>query len=381
MNKELYERRIAKVRAQMERLKIDALFLGPSASLEYLTGERRKKPTYALLLWTNGWINGAWLTLDKGPIFTAPRMVADYELENRAGWEVRILEDVDSSTEFLRKLGQELGLKGKRIAVEDRAWSSFLIDLLQAVPTAIPVVASQVMSPVRGIKGPEEIELLKKACEITDRAFANMVKTLKMGVCELDITHELESQIRALGSEPSMTTQVAGLGENYPRTVLDKDNPLRVPISTGTSLDFDFGALYEGYCTDVGRVVYFGEPTKDFLAAYDAAVASEVAAIEAMKGGAISSEQLYYLAFDVVDKSGYGQYSPDRLGHGIGMDIHELPFLDKGIPDMLENGMVFCVEPQIIKGKMVARIEDIVVVTEKGGEHLTHMPKELVVIS
>jgi Xaa-Pro aminopeptidase len=381
MNKELYLKRIANARRLMEKLKIDALFLGPSASLEYLTGERRRKPTFAQLLWTNGWINGAWLTLGRGPLFTAPRMVVDYELENKQGWEVRILENTGNSTEFLRRLGRELKLKGKSVAVEDRAWSSFLIDFLQAVPSVKLSVASRIMSPLRGIKGAEEIELMKKACEITDRAFMNLAKTLKIGACELDITRELDFQIRQMGSEPSMTTQVAGLGESYPRTVLDKENPLQVPIPPGTSLDFDFGALYGGYCTDVGRVVYFGEPTKEFLAAYDAAVRSEVAAIGAMKGGSIASEQLYHLAFDVVEKAGFGRHNPDRLGHGIGMDIHELPFLDKGIPDVLQNGMVFCVEPQIIKGRMVARIEDIVVVTEQGGEHLTHMPKELIVVS
>lgn len=381
MNRGVYERRIARVRAQMQQLGIHALFLSPSASLEYLTGEPRTKPTFALLLWTNGWVNGAWLTEREGPVFTVPRMVADYELKNPAGWEVRILENAEDSTRFLKGIVRELGLSGRLLAVEDRAWSSFLIDLLQADPTVELTVASRVMAPIRSIKGPEEIALLRKACEITDTAFLETVKNLKMGACERDITDELNEQIRRLDSEPSMTTQVAGLGPEYPRTVLDKDNPLRVPIPPGTSLDFDFGALWQGYCTDVGHVVYFGEPTRDFLAAYDTAVRSQVGAIEAMKGGAVTSDELYRLAFQPVEEAGFGEYSPDRLGHGIGMDIHELPFLDQGVPDTLENGMVFCVEPQIIKGKMVARIEDMVVVTDRGGEHLSRKPKELIVVS
>ncbi len=381
MNREVYERRIAAVRTRMDSLGIHALFFSPSASLEYLTGEPRTKPTFAQLLWTNGWVNGAWLTEKQGPVFTVPRMVADYELKNPLGWEVRILENSQSSTDFLRVMVRELNLKSKLLAVEDRAWSSFLMDLLKAEPAIMLTEASRVMSPVRGIKGPEEIELLKKACEITDTAFLDTVKNLKMGACERDITDELNAHIRRLGSEPSMTTQVAGLAEGYPRTVLDKDNPLRVPIPRGTSLDFDFGALYQGYCTDVGHVVYFGEPSKEFLAAYQAAVQAQREAISAMKGDRITSEQLYRLAFQVVEQAGFGQYSPDRLGHGIGMDIHELPFLDQGIPDLLRNGMVFCVEPQIIKGRMVARIEDMVVVTDKGGEHLSRKPKDLIVIS
>jgi Xaa-Pro aminopeptidase len=364
----------------MQAAGVEAMFLSPSASLEYLTGERRRRPNLAQFLWTNGWVMGAWITLDRDPFFIAPRMAADYELKNDEGWEVRVLEDGGNSTAFLKQVAADLKLDGKRVAIEDRAWSGFLIDFLKAAPSAKLAVASQVMAPVRAIKGPEELEMLQKTSEITDRAFAATVKQMRMGDCEQDIAAELDHQIRQLGSEPSMTTAVLGWGENFPRQVLDRDYLSRDPFTPGTAVDFDFGALYEGYCTDFGRVVHFGEPSREYLAAHRAAVAAEEAAIAAMDG-TITAEELYFLALKVVEEAGFGAYCPDRLGHGIGMDIHEHPFLDKGVPDLLEEGMVFTVEPQIIKGRLLARIEDMVVVSSGGGQQLTHSSKELIVIS
>jgi len=380
MPRDLFQRRLAAVRSRMQAVGVEAMFLSPSASLEYLTGERRRRPNLAQFLWTNGWVMGAWITLDRDPFFIAPRMAADYELKNDARWEVRVLDNGDSSTTFLKQVAADLKLAGKRVAVEDRAWSQFLIDFLKAVPSVNLTVASDVMAPVKAIKGPEELEMLQRASEITDRAFAATVSQMRMGDCEQDIAAELDHQIRLLGSEPSMTTAVLGRGENFPRQVLDRDYLSRDPFTPGTAVDFDFGALYNGYCTDFGRVVHFGEPSREYLAAYRAVVEAEEAAIAALVGG-ISAEELYFLAMKVVEEAGFGAYCPDRLGHGIGMDIHEYPFLDKGIPDLLEEGMVFTVEPQIIKGRLLARIEDMVVVHSGGGQQLTHFSKELMVIS
>jgi Xaa-Pro aminopeptidase len=201
--------------------------------------------------------DGAWITLEREPFFTAPRMAADYELRNEAGWPVRILEDDGHSTAFLKQIADELGLAGQRVAIEDRAWSQFLIDFLNAAPTVELTVASEVMAPVRAIKGPEELEMLRKASEITDRAFGEVVKRMRLGDCEVDIAAELDHQIRQLGSEPSMTTAVLGWGEHFPRQALDRDYLTGDSFTPGTVVDFDFGAIYEGYCTDFGRVVHF----------------------------------------------------------------------------------------------------------------------------
>lgn len=381
MASDLYHRRLTAARARMQEIGVEAMFLSPSANLEYLTGERRRRPTFAHLLWTNGWVMGAWITLDRDPLFTAPRMAADYELRNEEGWEVRVLENDGNSTAFLKQVADDLKLAGKRVAIEDRAWSQFLIDFLDAVPSVKLTIASEVMAPVRAIKGPEELEMLQKASEITDRAFGEVIKRMRMGDCEQDIAAELDHQIRQLGSEPSMTTAVLGWGEDFSRKVLDRDYLTRDPFTPGTAVDFDFGAIYGGYCTDFGRVVHFGEPSKEYLAAYRAVVEAEETAIAAMCSDTITAEELYFLGLKVVQDAGFGAYCPDRLGHGIGMDIHEHPFLDKGIHDLLKEGMVFTVEPQIIKNSLLARIEDLVIVRDGGGEQLTHFTKELAVIS
>ncbi len=381
MKNSVLDSRLKKAQERMAEFGIEAMFLSPTADLEYLIGERRRRPTFAKLLWTNGWVMGAWIPQTGEPFFTAPRMAADYELVNEEGLEVLVLEDSGNSTEFLKGVVRRLGLAEKKVAIEDRAWSSFLIDLLNAEPSIRPALASSIIGPMRAIKGPEEIEKLRKASEITDRAFGITVSKMKMGDCEIDVRDELEYQIRQLGSDISMTTAVLGWGENFPRKALDRDYLTRAPFTPGTVVDFDFGALYDGYCTDFGRVVHFGEPSKEFMAAYDAAVNAEKTAIAAMKGDAITAEELHFLSLSVIREAGFGEYHPDRTGHGIGMDIHEHPFLDEGFPALLKNGMVFTVEPQIIKGPILARIEDLAVVTENGGEQLTHYTKELQIIT
>ncbi|MCZ7672499.1 MAG: M24 family metallopeptidase [Chloroflexi bacterium] len=227
---------------------------------------------------------GAWIPQKGDPFFTAPRMAADYELQNEEGFEVVVLEDSGDSTKFLKSIAKRLNLADKKLAIEDRAWSSFLIDLQNAESSIRPTLASTILGSLRAIKGPEEIENLRKASEITDIAFERIVGKMRIGDCEIDVRDELEYQIREMGSHPSMTTAVLGWGEDFPRKTLDRDYLTREPFTTGTVVDFDFGALYGGYCTDFGRVVHFGEPTKEFMAAYDAVVSAEKAAIAAMKG-------------------------------------------------------------------------------------------------
>ena len=147
------------------------------------------------------------------------------------------------------------------------------------------------------------------------------------------------------------------------------------------SILFDFGGIYQGWCYDFGRTVFFGEPNEEAQRVYDLMMASQAAGIAALKAGEATTSDADLAARQVIDEAGYGETFRHRLGHGIGMDVHEPPFLTKGDETPLEDGMCFTIEPSIMQiNDYSARVEDIVVARPGGGEKLTNGWQELIVV-
>ncbi len=145
---------------------------------------------------------------------------------------------------------------------------------------------------------------------------------------------------------------------------------LLLPLVPPVSISIDFGAVYDGYCYDYGRSVFFGEPDADYRRAYGLVMASQAAGIAVLDGN--TCEQADAAARAVIAEAGYGEAFRHRLGHGIGMDVHEPPFLTKGNATALRTGMCFTVEPSIfLVGQLGARVEDVVVVGPDCGRPLT----------
>jgi len=140
--------------------------------------------------------------------------------------------------------------------------------------------------------------------------------------------------------------------------------------------------VLEGYCSDFGRTVHFGEPTEEFRRCYDLVIGSHDAAIREMKSGQITAEGANAVARAVIEKGGYGEHFRHRLGHGIGLDVHEPAFLTQGDTTVLQTGMAFTVEPSIYwPGHVGTRIEDIVIVRPEGGEVLNQISNSLYVVN
>jgi Xaa-Pro aminopeptidase len=147
------------------------------------------------------------------------------------------------------------------------------------------------------------------------------------------------------------------------------------------SILFDFGAILDGFCYDYGRTVAFGEPNAEFRKVFDLIMASQVAGIKMLRAGEATTSQADAAARKVIEDGGYGEMFRHRLGHAIGMDVHEPPFLTKGDETPFREGMLFTVEPSIMNyGGFSSRVEDVVVVRPGGGEPLTHGFQTLQVI-
>jgi Xaa-Pro dipeptidase len=193
-----------------------------------------------------------------------------------------------------------------------------------------------------------------------------------------ELAEAVEHELRAAGSRcPSFPTHIfTGLGEQ------DFDNHTargHTPIPEGTSVMFDFGGVVDGYCADFGRTVYCGDPSQEFLDGYDVMLAAYEAGLAAAKPGALARE-VNAACRGPIEDAGLGEYFRHRMGHGIGMDVHERPFLSAEDETPLEAGMTFTDEPSIIlPDRWSLRIENVIVVEEGGGRSLNSYPAALTI--
>lgn len=379
-----YSERIERARAQMEHLGIDLLYLAPGANAQYLSGWRRNRPHFGNVNYPGGWIQGLLLGLDAGPILAVPRMVADFDLEPNATMDVRVLPDRGDPITFLDGLLGEFEPRLGAIAVENRAWSEQALALRQARPDVEQRLASEVLAPLRMVKEPEELDAMQAAASIVDRAMTDIVPFLApdSGQTELDVAYEIDRLMVKYGADgSSFVTNVWQMGPGEVRPLAMKAS--RRPLERGNSLSFDFGSALGGYCYDFGRSVYLGEPPDEYRRVHALVMQAAQVGIEALQDGQRTAEQVDGMARQVIVDGGFGDWFRHRLGHGIGLDVHEPPYLDRGDGSLLRQGMCFTVEPSVfIPGQFGARTEDVVVVGgAEGGRLLTSYRRDLQVIA
>ena len=372
--------RLAKLQGVMADQGVDLLFLPRSTNLEYLTGLKRTEPNYGNVHHPGEWVTGAWITPDHAPIVTLPRMVAEKTVLE--GYEIRSLPDTRHPFELARDVVEHLSVPQRAmIAVDDRAWAETVLPIRELRPAATFSLAGALMMPLRRVKTSEEIAVLRRAGEITVAAYLEVRAKLQHGMTTADLIAEVNLQLQRHGATThSFATAFYNRGPGQPFAANKREETLLVPLVPPVAISFDFGAVYQGYCYDFGRSVYFGEPDAEYRRAYDLVMASQAAGIAALRTGT-PCEEADRAARAVLADAGYGEAFRHRLGHAIGMDVHETPFLMESDSTPMEEGMCFTVEPSISTETMSARVEDIVVVRSNGGEALTGGHKELHVVS
>ncbi len=377
-----YSARLQRVQAQMRAQNVDLLFLSRSANLSYVTGLLREQPNYGNTMYPGEWLTGAWVPVDGAPILTLPKMVADFHAVQSGDMEVRVLGAGDNGLPTAAAVLDSLHTPaGARIAIEDRAWAESLINLQALRPQATFSQASALLGPLRRIKDADEIQIMREAGAVTEAAFAATLPQLRHGMTNLDLITEVNFQLRRNGATcDSFVTSFYNMGRNYPFDFHNRDEVLLIPLDAPVSISFDFGAAYKDYCYDFGRSLFFGEPDAEYRRIYALVMASQAAGIAALHVGN-TCEAADAAARAVIAEAGYGEAFRHRLGHGIGMDVHEPPFLTAGDATVLEEGMCFTAEPSIFMPHIMgARVEDVVVVRPGAGEPLTSGFQELLVI-
>lgn len=363
----------------------DLVFFPIGTDLDYLTGLHRDIPNYGRNLHPGMWLEGAWIAPGKDPILTLPRMTVEFGgPDGLDALDVRVLGDWDDPAQLVSGILSELGVgDAPRIAVSDDAEAETLIELQRLRPGVRFLSGTGLLRPHRVIKDADEIEKLRRAGAITEAAFAATVKQMKIGMTELDVLSEIDHQMKAHGSlGPSFTTSMYNTGPNITLEFGNKLKSWPRKLEPPTSVLFDFGAVLDGMCYDFGRTACMGEPSAEQIKVHRLIMESQAAGIAALKAGAITCEAVDKAARDVLEDAGYGEAFRHRLGHGIGWDVHEPPFLTDGDKTLVEEGMIFTIEPSIFRdGDSSARVEDCVVARPDGGEALTRGFQELIVIA
>lgn len=239
------------------------------------------------------------------------------------------------------------------------------------VPMSAPVEA------LRAVKDEGEIELLRAACAVTCQAFADVLPRIRPGVTERELARALEFRMMELGAEkPAFDSIVAG----GPNGAVPHHAPTDRPVERGELVTMDFGALWQGYHADMTRTVAVGEPAPWQRDLYDLVAAAQRAGSLALAPGAGAGD-VDTAARDLIGAAGHAEHFGHGLGHGVGLEIHEMPFLGPGRTGRLEDRVPITVEPGVyLPGRGGVRIEDTLVVRDDGPELLTVATKELLVL-
>lgn len=362
-----YTRRRERLAELLARRGLDALFVPPSADLEYLTGIERDLPTFGNISYAHGWVTGAFLAPGREPVYVLPRMFVRFHLDGEAPPGTLVVEDGGDGRAAFADAIRELGTPG-RIAIGQRAWAETAIELLGIVPGVELVEGSSLLNELRRVKSQPELALMAHACLIARETMDAVAPLVVAGTSMIDLVEAVEHELRARGSRsPSFPTHIFTWGERR----LDSGGPGALePLHEGEVVLFDFGAVHEGYCSDFGRTVPCGEPPAEYERVTRVLLEAQEAGRAAAVPGAFARD-VNAACRAPIEEAGLGDGFRHRMGHGIGLDVHERPFLSVEDETPLEAGMTFTDEPSILlDGRFGVRVEDVIVVTESGGRML-----------
>ncbi len=365
----IFSERIDRARQQMNATGVDALCLSVGADLPYLTGYAAM-PLERLTMLV--------IRLDGEAKLVVPELEAPLVKETGDFTVVPWGETADPLDLVTQMLSG-----ANKVAVGETTWARFLVGLIDRSPNLAFCNAGLVMTPLRAVKTADEIAMLRSAAHAVDRIAARLQsgEIPLVGQTEAQVSAELGRQIVEEGHR-KVNFAIVAAGENAASPHHDAGDRV---IKEGEVVLCDFGGTMfgddgVGYCSDLTRCVYTGEPSPEFAEMYAVLLEAQRASLAVAKAGT-PAEDVDRAGRSIIDAAGYGEYFIHRTGHGIGVEAHEEPYIVEGNSDPLVAGNAFSIEPGIyIPGKFGARIEDIVVAGETASDPLNVVDHNLAVI-
>lgn len=344
------------LRKKLPESGVDGLLITDLSNLRYITG------------FTGS--SGFSIITKKQPVF-----VTDFRYQEQAKKQVygfKIIIETGERTGLIKEIASEYGIK--KLGFEDngisyRTYKKLLKKKLRL--KALPDIAED----LRMIKSAEELFYIKEAVKRAESAFRKLLFFIKPGVSEMALAMKMESLLKESGCKMIPFGVIVASGQN---SALPHARPSNRKLKKGDLVLFDWGGEYEGYFSDISRTVFLGAACMGQRAEiYNLALKAQDAAVRAVKPGT-KANLIDKAARDFIKQGGYGDCFGHGTGHGVGIAVHEKPFISWRSNDKIEKGMVFTVEPGIyLPGTGGVRIEDMVFVGRRGAEVLTTLPKKL----
>jgi Xaa-Pro dipeptidase len=364
---EAFARRLDRLRAELDRRRLDLFVAAPSTNFAYYTGGNPGRSERLILL---------IVPAHGDPVIVAPSFEVERVRRGSAIRDVRGWEEHDDPWKLVQaalRTAKPAGRPG-RGAIEASLDYGSALALFQAAgrdwtwQSAVPVTER-----LRMIKTPDEIAQIRRAIAITEASIAATFAALVPGVTERDVATQLTAEMRSRGAPGG------GLVQFGPSSALPHGGPSRGALQQEMVVLIDAGSQVSGYTSDITRTIWFGDaPSDEFRTVFNLVHDAQTAAMELGKPVTVHCQDLDRAARKVITDGGYGPHFTHRLGHGMGMDGHEPPYLVEGNATPLAPGMVFTIEPGVYQlEKFGVRIEDDSLVTESGLEVLSHRPAKL----
>jgi len=362
----IYAKRVARLQEKMRNESFDYLLLGPFSNMYYFSGFRASPDERLQLL---------VIPSEGKPAAVLPEMYL-HAAKEIIGIDYDLTAWSDQSDPFQMVHERMAGGNNLHIAVDDLLRADHLLGLIRVMPDAVFEPAGLLTDALRTCKDDHEIKLMQEACKIADRVMAAVQKEIRPGLREKDLALFIETEYKKLSDDVSFKPIVA----SGPNAALPHHSPGDRILQKGDFIVVDCGAVYNGYCSDITRTFCLGKATAEMKKVYQVVQDANAKAFEALeKNSQLSGEEVDGAARAVITAAGYGHLFTHRTGHGIGMEVHEAPYLVEGNSEPLKQGMTFTIEPGIyLPEKFGVRIEDVVVITGQGVRRLTSFNRDLI---
>lgn len=355
--------RITRLREAMDQQGVDLVVLGPSAHMEWLAGVRPHADERPHLLCV-GPAQAAFLT----PALEANAMAGktDLPLETWA--------DDDGPKEALARVLKTVG-GGQSLVLDETMRADFAALVMDGLPQATRQFTATTVGALRAQKDADEIEALRRSAAVADRAMQAGWAALRPGMTELELAAAVRDSFKDQGADPLFAIAASGPNGASPHHLTDETQ-----IGAGQPVVMDIGARIGGYPSDITRMVSLGPPPDGYAEVHAVVEAAVQAAMAAARPG-VMAQEVDHAARGVISDAGFGDFFTHRTGHGLGIDVHEPPYLTASSQQVLRPGMVFSIEPGIyLPGRFGIRLEEIVVLTDAGPERLSSLPRDLRVL-
>jgi Xaa-Pro aminopeptidase len=362
----VFAQRIQRAQDELKNRKLDLLVVEPSTNFQYFTSYNPGRSERLILL---------MIPANAAPVIVCPSFEVERIKRNTTVTDARGWEESEDPWTLVAKAGQQLKPRGRDgiVAIEPTTSYQSYVRLVTKLRGWLPHDGAPLTEHLRIIKSPEEIALIRAAIAATEASIAATFSQLAVDMTERDVAALLSREMASRGSPGG------GLVQFGPSSALPHGGPSAGKLTRETVVLIDAGSRVEGYTSDITRTIWFGDaPSDEFKKVFNTVHDAQTAAIENAKPGATQCQQVDRAARKVITDAGYGQYFTHRLGHGMGMDGHEPPYMVEGNATLLEPGIVFTDEPGIYQlGKFGVRIEDDCMMTPTGVEVLSHRVAKL----